>query len=108
MSRYAYTALREHPLQPSKKWKNVPMHRCVLFEKIGPGTHQCHWCGRRVVWRPGARTAIGALVVDHLDGVSQNNDPANLVPSCHRCNASRGRRNLVRDDELYIYMPGNR
>ena len=33
-----------------------------------------------------------ALVVDHLDFDGLNNDPANLVPSCHPCNAGRTRR----------------
>jgi hypothetical protein len=30
------------------------------------------------------------LVVDHLDGIKTNNDLSNLVPSCHRCNSTRG------------------
>lgn len=63
------------------------VHRIVLYEKIGPGTHDCHWCRKEVEW---SVTGSRKLVVDHLDGVKTNNDPSNLVAACHRCNSIRG------------------
>lgn len=65
----------------------VYLHRAVLFDKIGGGSHQCHWCKDDIEWSvKGSRK----LVVDHLDNNKQNNDEGNLVPSCHSCNTSRG------------------
>lgn len=63
----------------------VFVHRVVLYDKIGPGAHPCHWCGVAVTW------GID-LYTDHLDFNTINNDPANLVPSCNPCNAGRQRR----------------
>lgn len=62
-------------------------HRAILFDAIGPGTHLCHWCETTVSWDLAAPYDDGALVVDHLDFDKLNNDRANLVPSCHPCNA---------------------
>lgn len=67
-------------------------HRLILLDKIGPGEHPCHWCGRMVSWDKTAPQDEDALVVDHLDSNKRNNDPANLVPSCHACNTSRWAR----------------
>ena len=78
----------DHPL--ASKRGVVYVHRMVLYDKIGPGTHPCHWCGKPVTWRPGVRYG-DALVADHLDFDPSNNDPANLVPSCHLCNCVRHR-----------------
>lgn len=61
-------------------------HRVVLFDTIGMGPHPCHWCGKPLDW--GGKTK-DSLVVDHLDGYGDNNEPANLMPSCLRCNSSR-------------------
>lgn len=66
-------------------------HRAVLYDAIGVGPHPCHWCLKMVTWAPGKKTSFGALVVDHLDDNKANNDLANLKPSCHSCNATRGR-----------------
>ncbi len=65
-------------------------HRIVLWDKIGPGEHRCHWdCGRIVSWDVSVMEDIErGLVVDHLDGNGLNNDPENLVPSCQKCNSS--------------------
>ncbi len=65
----------------------ISQHRMILFDHIGDGNHECHWCKRDIRWRA---TGPSKLVVDHLDGVKSNNEPNNLVPSCHRCNSTRG------------------
>jgi hypothetical protein len=64
-------------------------HRKVLYDAIGPGPHPCHWCSVMVDWIVG-KCVKGSLVPDHLDGNRVNNALSNLVPSCNRCNASRG------------------
>ena len=78
-----------HPLGDHQG--HVYVHRLVLFEKVGPGSHLCRWCRRSVEWR--ARTfgkpMDSVLVVDHLDGDRLNNDPSNLAVSCQSCNARR-------------------
>lgn len=80
----------------------VGEHRAVLYSLIGPGVHPCHWCKKSVVW--GKRCAGGTLMVDHLDGNQKNNDPSNLVPSCHGCNVMRGRPgHTVPDDARHQY-----
>lgn len=79
-------------------------HRWVLYEKIGPGPHPCHWCGAMVNW--GFGTGPGVLTVDHLDNVGTNNVPENLVPSCHTCNCTRQRKDLIRPGELSVTMTG--
>lgn len=61
-------------------------HRVVLYEQIGPGSHPCHWCGRSLPWKGGAK----GIQVDHLDGDRLNNDAANLVVACLDCNTKRG------------------
>jgi hypothetical protein len=68
---------------------SVYAHRLALFGAIGPGVHPCHWCAKPVLW--GSPLTLDRLVTDHLDGDQLNNDPANLVPSCSGCNATRGR-----------------
>lgn len=79
-----------HPL--SSKDDRVFEHRMVLFDKIGPGGHPCHWCGVMVRWLNGdGAGAQGALIADHVDTDTLNNDPANLVPSCWKCNVGRGK-----------------
>lgn len=90
-----------HPLANDKG--QVTVHRVVLYDRIGPGAHPCHWCQRPVTW--GRGVADGVLVTDHVDGDEQNNDPRNLVPSCHRCNIRRGMKNLISPDELFIVRP---
>jgi hypothetical protein len=87
VTRYRSTYSPDHPLAQADG--RVPTHRLVLYDKIGTGVHACHWCGRAVRWIGGGRG--DQLVADHVDGDRWNNDPANLVPSCHRCNSHRGR-----------------
>jgi hypothetical protein len=74
-----------HALSTSRH--RVYKHRMVLFDEIGEGPHQCHWCGKTVFWNRGRQH--NALVVDHLDGDKSHNDLPNLVPSCSKCNINR-------------------
>lgn len=81
---------REHPLTSASGL--VYEHQVVLYEKIGPGPHACHWnCGKMLEW--GGRNGIH---VDHLDEDRSNNDPENLVPSCVGCNWGRSQRKTGR------------
>ena len=64
----------------------VSVHRKVLFDRIGPGVHACHWCGQSVEW---GGTGPTQLVVDHVDRDTHNNAVENLVPACTRCNTQR-------------------
>lgn len=82
---YAFIKDRQHPL--AVKNGTVYVHRMVLYERLGEGTHQCHWCKIDVVWRG---HGPHKLVADHLDGNKLNNEPHNLVASCHKCNSTRG------------------
>lgn len=77
-----------HPLARSGE---VLEHRKVLYDKIGPGPHPCHWikvsgCGNTALEWGGLR----GVIADHLDGDIVNNHPDNLVPSCCGCNSHRG------------------
>lgn len=68
------------------------VHRMVLLEAIGEGTHECHWCGTSVTWKHFDKQSWdGVLVADHLDGNRANNEASNLVPACFSCNILRGR-----------------
>jgi hypothetical protein len=83
--RYRTTHRPDHPLAGSSG--RIYVHRLVLWDTIGPGSHLCHWCGLTEHWSP--TDGRPALQVDHLDGVGDNNDAANLVPACGRCNGAR-------------------
>lgn len=83
---YIVDRMPGHPLANASG--EVLRHRAVLFGTIGPGEHPCHWCDQPVEWTSLGLIA-GALVVDHVDWDTTNNDPANLVPSCHPCNSGR-------------------
>lgn len=87
--RYRSVKAPGHPL--ASPLGIVYEHRKVLFDKIGPGKHPCHWCGAELDWDV-AHVQPGALQVDHLDNVGDNNDPANLVPVCRSCNTTRGQQ----------------
>lgn len=86
---YRMAEVPGHPL--SGKNGLLLVHRKVLYDRIGPEWHPCHWCGELVEWRARATPGNGALVVDHLDHDILNNAPENLVPSCSPCNVRRRR-----------------
>lgn len=78
----------DHPLAGIRGY--VSEHRVVLYDKIGPGEHPCHWCGKTVRWFKQARNLAGVvLVVDHVNSDEHDNRPENLVPSCQGCNGTR-------------------
>lgn len=87
-----YRAIKapDHPMATADG--SILEHRLVLFDLLGPGEQECHWCSTTVTWSESWPVSRRALVVDHLDFDGLNNDPANLVPSCHPCNAGRTRR----------------
>lgn len=83
-SGYLMVPAPDHPLANQRM---AYQHRVVLYDKIGPGPHPCHWCERELDWKAKKERQ---LIVDHLDAVKLNNAPDNLVPSCGPCNVMRG------------------
>jgi hypothetical protein len=84
---HGYVVVRDaaHPLADRRG--NVYEHRKVLFESIGPGVHSCAWCRKPIAWQAGS--GVARLEVDHFNADRLDNHPANLLPSCHQCNAMR-------------------
>ena len=70
-----------HPI--ADKAGRISEHRLILYDKIGPGKHKCHWCPTIISWED------KTLTCDHLDFNRKNNDPSNLEPSCLSCNSGR-------------------
>ena len=109
-----YKASNMHPNHPlATASGTVSVHRFILYEKIGPGPHPCHWCGKMIHWttrRQGEKAKVDELVVDHLDNNPVNNAPANLVPSCHLCNTSRGRpeHRITAQEPFVVWKDGSR
>lgn len=101
-NRYSAISHPGHPL--ANKTGRVQTHRFVLYEKIGPGPHPCHWCGATLFWVAGKLGGGGnALVPDHLDGMRRNNLPENLVASCQGCNSHRSHpRATIQQGELFV------
>lgn len=99
-----------HPIAPPSGV--VAVARLVLYDKIGPGEHQCHWCGAAVRWIAGGGPATpNSLLADHLNWDRLDDSPENLVPSCNSCNAHRtrnGDRRRIKDGELTVLKGGTR
>ena len=92
-----------HPIAP--RGSVVQEHRLILYDKIGPGSHPCHWCGKIVEWSvPGQPQPqfIDRLQCDHLDEDKANNNPQNLVPACYKCNKNRSNRQIVEACEVQV------
>lgn len=83
--RYRTVAAQGHPLAGANG--RAYEHRVVLYDLIGPGPHECHWCGVEINWLPKGQP--GELQPDHLNNDGGDNRPENLVPSCRRCNTTR-------------------
>ena len=84
---YRMLNMRDHPL--ARAQGKVPEHRVVLFAKIGPGEHPCHWCGKSLGWEAPRQSL--KIMADHVDHDRLNNAPHNLVPACLDCNTKRRR-----------------
>lgn len=95
----------DHPLAPPSG--ALPEARAALYDRLGPGPHPCHWCGKTVDWYIG-KNGNGAktLVADHVNDDKLDDRPENVVASCGTCNSSRSRR--VRDDETFLVVNGGR
>jgi hypothetical protein len=94
-----------HPIAPPSGV--VAVSRLALYDKIGGGSHPCHWCNEPVEWKGGL--VPGALIVDHLNWDRQDDRPENLVPSCNMCNAHRTqnrRHPLIQEGELTLLVNG--
>jgi hypothetical protein len=75
-----------HPLARGQN-PRVYAHRLAFYGAHGEGPFRCRWCAATVGW--------DGMHIDHLDDDKQNNDPANLVPSCPVCNQQRGKHKLI-------------
>ena len=96
-----------HPIAPPSGMLAVA--RLVLFDKVGPGPHPCHWCGVEVDWKTGL--VNGALIADHLNWDRNDDSPENLVPACLPCNTNRQREHqdrALQDDDLTMMWGGYR
>lgn len=103
--KYKYCKRKNHPLAPPSG--RLPLHRVILYDKIGPGLHPCHRCGQTVNWSTTSRTGPGVLVAEHIDQNPQNNSPENLAPSCQSCNIRAGRDSRF-ENTPFIEVNGKR
>lgn len=88
----------DHPL--AGKTGLLAESRAALFDSIGWGPHNCHWCEKPVNWLVGkSGNAPDALIADHLNGDFRNDSLENLVPSCGVCNATRTQR--IKPEEAF-------
>jgi hypothetical protein len=76
-----------HPLADNRG--RTRLHRAVLYDGIGPGPHDCHWCGIGGLRWDAAQSDVDYLTVDHVDHDKVNDMFANLVPTHKWCNDNR-------------------
>lgn len=94
--------LPSHPLAGSTGLLSAA--RAILYERLGPGWHHCHWCSGGIRWLRGHQgNNTRAILADHLDSNPLNDAPENIVPACGRCNGSRTQS--VKDNEPHIVRP---
>lgn len=85
----------------------IPLARKMLYDRIGPGPHNCHWCNKEIDWHTRINgTTKSGIVADHVDGNCFNDVHENIVPACQQCNGTRFKR--VPDKELFIERQGHR
>lgn len=104
--RYRSVKLSDHPLAGPDGW--ILEHRAILYEKLGPGAQECHWCGRVLHWAPTEPTRGDRLCTDHLDTDSANNAPNNLVASCRNCNGLRNGPRIREGEPHKVRANGSR
>lgn len=93
-----YRRLNGHPL--SDKQGRIAEHRLVLFSKIGEPPHRCHFCLTELI-------SWVQLTVAHLDGDKGNNNPSNLVSSCHSCGVQHQLRENLQQTSVCAECEGN-
>lgn len=93
----------EHPLAMVSG--QVLVHRKVLWEKLGPGSHPCDICGVSLEWTHDDQRV--RLAVDHIDNDILNNDPANLRATCQPCNVRRPSQRRTACNAGHDYTPEN-
>jgi hypothetical protein len=82
---YERIYLPGHPVADASG--HVRVHRAVLYAKLGPGEHACHWCGQLLQWD--ASGPLPRIETDHLNWFPADNRPDNVVASCTPCNRKR-------------------
>ena len=79
-----------HPM--SNQSGAVRRARMVLFDSIGFGPHQCHWCHELFAWTD--------IQSDHINWERTDDRPENLRPSCGACNRHRHKERTEISDEV--------
>ncbi len=87
-SGYLLAYAPQHPLSQRHSTNREYQHRIVYYDHHGEGPFRCHWCGKPVSWND--------MHVDHVNGIKDDNQIANLVAACPKCNTWRDQeKNLL-------------